>query len=83
MGEESRPPSDELVEAVRRVLFEALPLGIVVRNDHEELVREIKKLLNEQLVVRCRFSEEEAGGILRMLTGGGSGRCRSGISACG
>lgn len=70
---EQKPLSDqELNEIVLRLLKEGRWPILVVREDRRELLAEIKKLLDDQRHnVRCRFSEEEAGGVLRMLTGGG------------
>lgn len=76
MSEERRVDPD-LVEAVRRALLNdetlSFPLVVVHQElDRERLLADIKSLLADQApVVRCRFSEQQADGVMHLLTGGG------------
>jgi len=69
---EEKRLNDEIVDAIRRVLIETVPLRIVVHNDHDQLLGKIKSLLDAQTgTVRCRFSAGEANGITHFLTAKG------------
>ena len=70
---EEKPHTDETIrDTVRQILIEEPWRILVVQDDRQDLLADIKKLLDDhQRAVRCRFSEEEAGGVLQMLTGGG------------
>ncbi len=75
---DEKPPVDAaLVEAVRRAFHEVLredgyPHLIVERHDDSWLLGEIKQILaDRQDSIRCRFSDDDAGMVLKALTGPG------------
>lgn len=75
MSEEKARAEESIEETLRRVLAEEPRPLVVFPHDHDALLADIKKLLEEQRpLVRCRFAEQDGDGLPRMLTGGGD-RC--------